>query len=117
MVTLIDAAGPIASENKGGYGKALEWLAGLLGCTDGLWQQLCDEPVGDVQPEQRTGWCVVGDGEGEDRIYNDAKLLATVQWSSRAFWHATAYLADGSTLYSKGANVELACEPWRNAPY
>ena len=113
----IDSKLPVKRENVGGYGLALEALASLLGAERNavLWQQMGDDAQ--AKPEVNGGWCNVSDGEGTDFIYHNGKCLAEVQMSSRAFWHATALLTDGRTLYSIGANVELSFEPWRAEQY
>lgn len=125
----------VPDDCKGGYGLALERLVGVvLGADDDgdvdLRQQLCDGPVENlgytpdaneqpltVKPEF-DGWVDVGDGEGNDAIYHNYKLMATIAWSARGFWHATCHLADGrGVLHSMGANHEMECETWRGQPY
>jgi hypothetical protein len=106
---------PVSDYDKGGYGCALEGLLGLLGCDDKAAQYVTDDAK--ETPPLLTGWLVVSDGEDDDSIYSDGKLMATVQkkeawWSSRGFWQATATLHDGRVLSSKGANLELSYDSW-----
>ena len=101
---------PVSDDDKGGYGCALEGLLGLLGCDDKAAQYITDDAK--ETPPLLTGWVVVSDGEGDDSVYLDGKLMATVQWSSRGCWQATATLHDGRVVHSKGANLELSYDSW-----
>lgn len=101
---------PWARDQIGGYGLAIEALAGICGCApaEAMWVVMTDDVS---EPPLPNGWCNITDGgQFADKLYHNGQLVADISVSSRGFWVARAYLTDGRRYYSEGEDNTFV--PW-----